>query len=175
MAGKEVEAPDSIFSKRNGELFKKHFPSGTDEETAVLKGHLLVESMLRDFCMNSVPNPAHLKGARLTFKQITLLARSLCNLPVPGLEYIWTLVSKLNQLRNLMAHELEPDQAKKDSLCSSLIKTVNEHKGNSEYSCNSLENAICYMCDLLDAYLQIGLAIERPEFKQPGQQEIESE
>lgn len=148
------------FSKKNEELFKKHFPGGLDEQSAVLKAHLLIESMLRDFCIGSIPNPAYLQQARLSFNQISLLARSLCDLPIPNLDYVWGLVAKLNSLRNLMAHELEPDQAKMISLRDSIVKVVNDHSKNPNVSFDSLTRAVCYICGLIDALLQVTLAIK---------------
>ena len=39
--------------KTHGDLFSKHFSSELDEQAAVLKAHLLIEGVIRDFCYQS--------------------------------------------------------------------------------------------------------------------------
>lgn len=175
MAAEDSARPHASFARKNEDLFRKHFPSGLDEQSAVLKAHLLIESMLRDFCMRSVDHPEYLQSARLTFNQISLLGRSMFALPVKSLDYAWTLVSKLNSLRNVMAHELEPDQARMDNLRESIIKMVNENASDPKVSFDSLKDAVCYMCGLMDALLSFSLAMKDPEFIALGEKDSTSE
>jgi len=159
--------PDLSFSKQNEELFKKHFPAGLDDLTAVVKAHLYLETMFRDFCARSLPHPAHLKDARLTFKQISLLARALCRLPHPNFDYVWVLVAKLNSLRNAMAHELEPEQAKIDNLRASIISLIQQHSSDG-LKYESFSRALGYMCGLVDCLLQVSLVLVDPKLSAKG-------
>lgn len=98
------------FIAQHHQLALKHFANELDDQVMVLKAHLWLEGMLRDFCIRSVPTPKHLQGARLTFKQIFLLARALN--PSSVAINVWPAVNHLNSLRNAMAHELEPSAEK---------------------------------------------------------------
>lgn len=172
----ESDSPEgpkvSDFGHENSQRFDKHFPKGQDEESAVLKAHLIIESMLRDFCCRSLPDPKYLKEARLSYKQISLLARSL--LTLPGLEFIWTLVAKLNSLRNMMAHELEPDEEKMERLRSSFLTVITSQKrSESDYSPNDLQGALSYTCGALSALLYVGLAMRNPDFREFEQPEMQ--
>ncbi|MFE2005368.1 hypothetical protein ACFW6U_08225 [Pseudomonas guariconensis] len=171
------EIPElSSFTDRHSELYDKHFPKGQDEESAVLKAHLLIESMLRDFCYRSLPDPEPVKEARLTFKQISLLARSLFLFPVDGLNYVWGLIAKLNLLRNMMAHELEPDPVKMEKLRTSYLTTISSNRLNTDPALfpSDLREALSYTCGVLSAMLLVSLAMNNKIFQGLGQPEVDS-
>lgn len=107
--------------KTHGDLFVKHFSEDLDEQTAVLKAHLLIEGLLRDFICSSVRHPEHLRGLKLTFPQVVGVTKSIMILAGSSLDLYWGMIVQLNKLRNLMAHELEPDQAKFDRCRKALI------------------------------------------------------
>lgn len=107
----EQEFFSSEGHQRNLAALAKHFPEDIDDQTAILKCHLLSEQNLRDFCYVSVPNPNFLKAARLQFNHISSLARALLTLPEDvDMSWIWGALKLLNDLRNRYAHELDPDQ-----------------------------------------------------------------
>lgn len=89
--------------------FWEHIPWKSENETLIiLKGHLLVEDLIRDFCHSAVENPNELIGARLTFYQISRLCRALSKYKASN--ETWECVGKLNDLRNMLAHKLEPKE-----------------------------------------------------------------
>jgi hypothetical protein len=100
-----VQDPISRFLNR----FVAHLPLQTTDRTlVVLKGHLLIEEMLREFVSTHFPNPHQLDGARLTFHQYLCLAKSIDTDPLR--EKLWITIEKLNMLRNKLAHSLEPKE-----------------------------------------------------------------
>jgi hypothetical protein len=91
---------------------REHF--GYVDETAliVLKGHLLVEESLDSIISKFVFHPEFLEMANLGFAQKVSIARAL-NLTEHENE-IWEIATKLNSLRNEIAHGLNsPKRAKK--------------------------------------------------------------
>ena len=87
--------------------FIAHLPlQSTDRVLVVLKGHLLIEELLREYVNHHVRNPESLQDARLTFHQALCLARAFA--PEESKEKLWNSVDKLNSLRNKIAHSLEP-------------------------------------------------------------------
>ena len=139
--------------KTLGDLFSKHFSSELDEQAAFLKAHLLIEGVIRDFCYQSVRHPDHLRGLRLTFQQIVGLARSFMHFD-SGTERLWGMVNQLNKLRNLMAHELEPDQTKSDKCRDALITA----SGSA-----TLNDSLSYLCGAMHALLYVSLEIQARE------------
>ena len=89
------------------EAFWQHMPLNSKDEVAiVLKGHLLIEDVLRDYCHRNVTHADTLRKAKLTFKQTLLLAKSFRHSHSP--EWLWDLADRLNTLRNDLAHALSP-------------------------------------------------------------------
>ncbi|NBB06666.1 hypothetical protein [Pseudomonas monteilii] len=158
----ELHSDDQFsFSRKNEELFVKHFPAGLSEEAAVLKAHLYVETLLRDFCLRSVRNPAHLQEARLSFKQVTQLARSLCVLDGENFDFCWLLVEKLNTLRNMMAHELEPDPARMSKARNAMLTIAKQSRSADEPDIGTFAECVGYLCGVVDALLQTSLAMAK--------------
>ena len=94
------------------ERFVAHLPLKTTDRTlVVLKGHLLIEEMLRDFVSKHFQDPQQLADARLTFHQCLCLAKAIDTDPLR--EKLWRTVEKLNTLRNKLAHSLEPKELEK--------------------------------------------------------------
>jgi hypothetical protein len=86
-----------------------HFlPKSEDHSLVLLKAHLLVEEQVRAFVQERLVNPNALKKSRMTFSQVACLAEALSSEDIH--ENVWRAVKKLNQLRNDIAHELEPVQ-----------------------------------------------------------------
>ena len=87
--------------------FISHLPlNSTDKVLVVLKGHLLVEELLREYVDLHVIHKNKLKDARLTFHQCLCLAQAFCNDETKT--KLWESVKQLNALRNKLAHKLEP-------------------------------------------------------------------
>ena len=87
--------------------FWAHLPwSSQDETLIVLKGHLLVEDLMREFCASKVKKETELEKARLSFSQVTYLTKALKTFDEPS--WVWAAVEKINILRNRLAHKLQP-------------------------------------------------------------------
>lgn len=81
-------------------------PSKSDPLPMILRSHLLIEEMLREYLDRKVAHPSALSGARFTFAQILAIARALAG-KVPVSNWKWVAVEKLNSLRNQLAHRRE--------------------------------------------------------------------
>ena len=94
--------------EENFKRFFKHIAiDETDRVLVVLKGHLLVEELLREYIKARVTNHKYLDDARLTFHQCLCIARSLSN--NNDNSKLWKSIKLLNTLRNKLAHSLEPN------------------------------------------------------------------
>ncbi|MDU9406610.1 hypothetical protein RTH74_03295 [Pseudomonas sp. zfem001] len=155
------------FSEKHGDLFRKHFEKNLDDESALLKAHLLIEEMLRDFCLEVVPNPLFLREARLTFKQTMLLTRSLLGPLVQGLpfDWVWNSLNQINKLRNMLAHELEPSHSKAEEIKETIIKINNENRSKPLQEEPSFKGSLSFLCGALHAMLYISAYAqqEKPE------------
>ena len=81
-------------------------PTPGDPTYSVLRAHLLFEEMLWTHLDRKLPNPAALKGARLTFSQILAIVRA--NTEASANAWEWVALGKLNKIRNLLSHESRP-------------------------------------------------------------------
>ncbi|MCK1789666.1 hypothetical protein [Pseudomonas violetae] len=150
-----TEIPEMMrLLQKHGDLFDKYFSEDLDEQSAVLKAHLLIEGVIRDFSYRSVRNPQHLRGSRLNFHQIVALARSLIFFTTPGLDCYWGMIDQLNKLRNLMAHELEPDQAKFDKCRKALMSLSGS---------DTLNGSLSFLCGGMNSLLTVSLELQKRE------------
>lgn len=98
-------SPLSPELQRDFEQFWKHMPlSSKDETLIVLKGQLLLEELLFDYCRSCVENPEHLDSVRLNFAQLESLTRSMTRYGVR--DWVWGAARQINALRNALAHNL---------------------------------------------------------------------
>ena len=87
--------------------FWEHMPLQTKDETLiVLKGHLLLEDLMREYCASKVKNESALEEARLTFRQVLGLTQAF--MPYQSDSWVWKALTKINQIRNRLAHNLSP-------------------------------------------------------------------
>ena len=86
--------------------FIDHLPRGADETLVILKGHLLIEEILRELVAISVSDVSALEKAKLTFFQCVCVSEAIYNEDIE--KWIWTAALKLNSLRNRIAHNIEP-------------------------------------------------------------------
>ena len=87
-------------------LVAKHFPKSRDLTLTILKGHLLAEENMDKLLEVSVPDSSHIFGARLGFAQRLKVLRSLH--PDPHFQAVAEAAELLNEVRNTLAHQLEP-------------------------------------------------------------------
>ena len=101
----------------------QHYPSGGEITLQVLKGHLLVEEILREILHLQLAHPDALleRGARLSFQQVASLVEAIT--PVSREEpWLWTAIKRINGIRNDLAHQLSP--AALDDKLGSLFRYV---------------------------------------------------
>ncbi|MBP1086068.1 MULTISPECIES: hypothetical protein [Pseudomonas] len=122
------------FSTVHEGKFEKHFGADMDDVSLVLKSHLFLEEMLRSFCFEMVPQPRYLAESRLTFAQVVDLSRALypVELKLGWLSELWPLADRINRIRNLMAHALDPDPVKLANHREVFITTVKSRFSGSE-------------------------------------------
>jgi len=91
--------------------YEEHMPNTDDLSLTVLKGHLLIEEMLVKAIERLLPNPGYLRSERLSFHQRVCLLRSA----IRGKHDhdAWSLIEKLNTLRNALVHNLDPPELRK--------------------------------------------------------------
>ncbi len=94
--------------RKDNRRFLKHFPRIEDNSTLViLKGHLLIEELLNELIERRLDRPEELRDVDLTFNQRLFMAKALYSMATKG-EWFWEAIKKLNNLRNQLAHHLEP-------------------------------------------------------------------
>jgi hypothetical protein len=106
------------------ERFRTHFPENGDLTLQLLKGHLLVETALREIFEAQLFHPKALTGERgtqLTCHQIICLTEAIT--PVSqNMPWLWVALRRLNTIRNDLAHQLQPKDL--EQRLSSLIEYV---------------------------------------------------
>jgi hypothetical protein len=86
--------------------FLKYLPWKSDPTLVILKGHLLIEELLRAFIDKKIKNQKALDKANLNFNQCLFIAMAFHS--EKYLDWLWNAARKLNVLRNKLAHNLEP-------------------------------------------------------------------
>jgi hypothetical protein len=96
--------------------FLLKLPHVKDAELVLLKGHVLIEEQIRLIIDRRVRNPAALcdANARLDCHQAICLARSF--FPPDFQPEVWRAATKLNKIRNDIAHEIVPHQSLADRI-----------------------------------------------------------
>ena len=102
-----------------------NLPISHDPTLTILKGHLLVEEQLNAAVAVRVTEPKYLLDARLEFDQLLSIAKAVYFRTEDS--WVWGGIKKLNLLRNLLAHNLEPPEL--DTKTKELVKLVEDHMG----------------------------------------------
>ncbi len=152
------------FSKKHDQRFEKHFTAHMDDITLILKCHLMLEEMLRDFCSEMVPQPKFLKDSRFTFAQVLDLSRALYpdDIKLGGMVELWSLCEKLNRIRNMMAHALDPDTSKLDGHKAAIIEAVRS-RGKGDTKSLGFVGCLIYILGAFSLILQVGVTHHRGE------------
>lgn len=78
------------------------------EELIILKGHLLVEELLRAYVDTRLPNASAFHHRQFSFCRCVMIAKALT---VPSnASWVFEGATKLNSLRNDIAHNLDPNE-----------------------------------------------------------------
>ena len=86
--------------------FLKLLPHGKDSVLIVLKSHLLIEELLRRVIAERVKRPEAIQSVSFECAHVLALAEALCANEIEP--WVWTTLGKINELRNKIAHHLEP-------------------------------------------------------------------
>ena len=152
---------DSNITDREFEAFGrflKLLPHGKDSVLVVLKGHLLIEELLRRVVAERVKKPEALKAAAFECRHVIALAEALCAKEVEP--WMWTTIVKLNELRNKIAHNLElPDL--KDRI-THIISLVRENSVFAEGGFGTGDKAVQFEFALWVLYAKLVVLLVKP-------------
>ncbi len=101
------------------DAIKRHLERTDDPTLLILRAHLLVEERLRDILARICRSPGELDPARLSFYQVLCLCRAVVGRDD---EPAWGFVARLNEVRNRMAHRLDPGDL--DELLGSVVEKL---------------------------------------------------
>lgn len=137
--------------------FVTHLPlDSSDRVLVVLKGHLLVEELLREYIDAHVIRADKLQDARLTFHQCLCLARAFSD--GESNEKLWDSIEKLNGLRNKLAHSLEPKDV--DRRIKEFVEVLSNAQPNAIYADQDQKFGVLSTC-ILTICLSLSVALRK--------------
>lgn len=111
--------------------FMQHLPENARDQTLIaLKGHLLLESCLREYICNRVNHPDRFRKKQHNFS--TLIDFASCLEDDDSISWVWSALRKANKIRNQLAHQLEPEKI--DILQKDFIDYVEMNDGKFSVS-----------------------------------------
>ncbi len=135
--------------------FSKHLPRNANNELIILKGHLLIEELLSELINKRLKKTNPLKinlSNNMMFNQKLNICWALYGIFIDV--KIWDALKQLNNIRNSLAHSLEPKSIEQK------IKTFNNlvisyaDLRNEEFKRNDLEYSISLLFTALSAVLE---------------------
>ena len=139
--------------------FEEHFPTDADLTLQVLKGHLLVEEILRELFIMQLPYSRAMKGSggtSFTCHQVICLVEAM-TIHSQGIPWIWQAAKRLNNIRNDLAHQLSPKglEDKVDGLIAFVKKEnpelIEEASKEGVPECEDLIITLIAMCSCLSS------------------------
>ena len=129
------------------DAIKRHLDRTDDPTLLILRAHLLLEERLRDVVARICRSPDELPAARLSFYQVLCLCRALVGRHD---EPAWGFVGRLNEVRNRMAHNLEPGDL--DALLGSVLEKLGPNYADRfRTPVDRFRVAAMYACGYFDA------------------------
>lgn len=129
------------------EDINQHLEKTDDPTLLILRAHLLVEGRLRDVLARICRSPDELRAARLSFHQVLCLCRAVVGRYD---EPAWDFVARLNEVRNRMAHHLDPGDL--DDLLGSVVeKLCPDYADKLPTPVARFRVAAAYACGYFDA------------------------
>ncbi len=126
---------------------KRHLDATEDPTLLILRGHLLVEERLRNIVDRICQSPDELPSARLSFYQVLCLCRAIVGRHD---DPAWGFVTRLNEVRNRMAHRLDPGDL--DALVGSVVERLGApYAGRCDTALDKFREATYYACGYFDA------------------------
>ena len=99
-----------------------HLPIKANRDLVILKGHLLIEELIRKAVDRELTRPAYLKG--FGFHHYLSVARALIS--DESMVWAWDAAKELNNIRNQIAHSLEPKEL--DKHVEKFTRLVEQHR-----------------------------------------------
>jgi hypothetical protein len=125
----------------------RHLESTDDPTLLVLRTHLLVEERLRDIINRICRAPSEVRSGRLSFYQVLYLCRAIIGRHD---EPAWGFVERLNEVRNRMAHQLDPGNL--DELIGSVVDKLEwSHHRHPDKAAERFRQAAVYVCGYFDS------------------------
>src|SRR2546425_6639383 len=135
------------------EQIGRHLDKTDDPTLLILRAHLLVEERLRDVLGRICRSPDELRAARLSFHQVRCLCRAVVGRHD---EPAWDFVARLNEVRNRMAHHLDPGDL--DELLGSVVAKLRPDYGHQLATpVDRFRLAAVYACGYFDSIRGIRL------------------
>ena len=137
--------------------YESLLPKSADIELIILKGHLIIEDMLKALIISFCNYPAHINSARLSFSQAYHVARALQKFPED--KFLWQAIALLNKLRNMLAHKLEPCDLE-ENINKIYIELFHNSKHKHDHSITSpLPQKCCYIVGFIIGKLAVCIPI----------------
>jgi len=137
----------------------EHLPHYQDSAILILlKGHLLVEELLRAYIERKVPNPSAIKHEQLLFAKCLMFCRALTSPKVRS--WGFDAAKKLNDVRNEVAHELESTELKEK--LEAFVVLVEQHSKGSVFPPPERGEARLYMA-ITDLYNELSRVLRAKE------------
>ncbi len=106
--------------------FLEHLPSNTQDKSLIaIKGHLLLEIVLREYIYERVNYPDRLRNKNISFANLIDFSSSLEE--GNKVQWVWKALRLANKIRNQLAHSLLPE--KLDKLESEFVEYVIANDG----------------------------------------------
>jgi len=129
------------------DAMKQHLEGTEDPTLLILRAHLLIEERLRDVLARICRSPDELLAGRLSFHQVLCLCRAVVGRHE---EPAWGFVTRLNEVRNRMAHHLDPGNL--DELLGSVVEKLGRgYADRFKTPVARFRAAASYACGYFDA------------------------
>jgi hypothetical protein len=128
------------------EAITRHLEVTDDPTLLILRTHLLIEERLRDILARVCRAPDELRAARLSFYQVLSICRAVVDRHD---ETPWHFVERLNEVRNRLAHHLEPGYL--DELTGSIVDKLDVRQDRRATPVARFREAAVYVCAYFDA------------------------
>ena len=126
---------------------KQHLDRTDDPTLLILRAHLLVEERPRDVLARICRSSEEIPAARLSFHQVLCLSRAVVGRQE---DPAWGFVARLNEVRNRMAHRLDPGDL--DELLGSVVKKLGpDYADRFKTPVDRFRAAAFYACGYFDA------------------------
>lgn len=142
----DVETSMSDHDKDSLDEIEPHLSQSDDPILVILRGHLLIETRLRDILVRVSRSPDELQDARLSFYQLLAVVRAIIGREDDA---VWPFIKRLNEVRNRVAHHLEPGDL--DEIIGSLVERLWARGVGPAMRLARLRVALHYACGYLDA------------------------